>query len=91
MCSKQDDLGIARVVTLVAVTQAKEREAVKAGKKPFYMKKSDVKKAELLEKYRALADAGRGRLEAALAKRRKKNASKDHRYVPSSRRGADGS
>lgn len=70
------------------MVQAKEREAVKAGKKPFYMKKSELKKAELLEKYRALADAGPGRLEAALAKRRKKNASKDHRYVPSSRRAA---
>ena len=32
--------------------QAKEREAVKAGKKPFYLKKGELRKAELVEKYK---------------------------------------
>ena len=32
--------------------QAKERAAVKAGKKPFYLKKGELRKAELVEKYK---------------------------------------
>lgn len=58
----------------------KEREAVKQGKKPFYTKKSDARKQELLAKYEELKASGK--LEAYLAKRRRKNAAKDHRYMP---------
>eukprot|EP01018_Ginkgo_biloba_P016917 Gb_25290 [translate_table: standard] len=58
----------------------KEKEAVKQGKRPFYLKKSELWKQELLEKYESLK--ANGKLEAFLAKRRRKNAAKDHRYVP---------
>ncbi|XP_002983697.2 ribosomal RNA processing protein 36 homolog [Selaginella moellendorffii] len=57
-----------------------ERELVKQGKKPFYMKKSDKRRAALIEKYKELKTCGK--LENFLAKRRQKNAAKDHRYVP---------
>eukprot|EP00250_Pteridium_aquilinum_P024696 c29465_g1_i1 orf=99-806(+) len=58
----------------------KEKEAVKQGKKPFYAKKSVSRKEELVAKYKELKASGK--LEAFLAKRRKKNAAKDHRYIP---------
>lgn len=65
---------------LVCRSQAKERAAVKAGKKPFFLKKSAKRRAELVAKYEDLKKAGR--LEKYLAKRRRKNAAKDHRYIP---------
>ena len=61
-----------------------ERHAVEAGKKPYYLKKSEQRKLELLAKYRELKEGGG--LDKFMEKRRKKNASKDHRYVPSQRR-----
>ena len=63
--------------------QAKEKEAVKGGKKPFFLKKSEKKKQELIRKYQELKASGG--LEKAMAKRRRKNAAKDHRLVPSTR------
>lgn len=59
---------------------SKEKDAVKQGKKPFYPKKSEIRKEELVEKYQELKASGK--LEKFVAKRRQKNASKDHRYVP---------
>lgn len=38
--------------------QAKEREAVKAGKKPFFLKKSAKRRAELVAKYEELKGSG---------------------------------
>lgn len=63
----------------------KEREAVKAGKNPFYLKKSEKKKLELVGKYEELKRTGQ--LETYMDKRRKRNAAKDHRYLPMGRRG----
>jgi ribosomal RNA-processing protein 36 len=65
-------------------TQASEKEAIAGGKKPFFLKKSEKRKRELLAKYEDLKVSGR--LDKYMEKRRKKNAAKDHRYVPSSRR-----
>ena len=47
---------------------------------------ADARKQELIEKYKQLKASGK--LEKFLEKRRKKNAAKDHRYIPSSRRSA---
>jgi ribosomal RNA-processing protein 36 len=68
--------------------QTQERGAVKDGKKPFYLKKSEQRRLELVAKYEELK--GSGKLEKYLEKRRKKNAAKDHRYLPSTRRGGGG-
>ena len=65
--------------------QAKEKEAVKAGKKPFFMKKSEKKRQELIQRYQELKATGK--LQKTIEKRRKKNAQKDHRYIPSERAG----
>eukprot|EP00794_Sanderia_malayensis_P020097 gene20097-22067_t len=58
----------------------KEMEAVQQGKKPFYMKKSEKKKLELVEKYKHLKESGK--LEKYLSKKRKRNAAKDRRNLP---------
>ncbi|CAA6673628.1 unnamed protein product [Spirodela intermedia] len=63
----------------------KEREAAKQGKRPFYLKKSEIRERKLLQKYNELKASGK--LEAFVEKKRKKNASKDARFLPY-RRGA---
>jgi ribosomal RNA-processing protein 36 len=61
---------------------------VASGKKPYYLKKSEQRKMELLAKYQELKSGGG--LERFMEKRRKRNAAKDHRYIPSQRREGDG-
>ncbi|KAJ4783877.1 hypothetical protein LUZ62_035123 [Rhynchospora pubera] len=63
----------------------KEKEAAKIGKKPYYLKKSEIRNRKLVQKYNELKDAGK--LDAFIEKRRRKNASKDHRYMPYRRPG----
>ncbi|CAM0952543.1 unnamed protein product [Alopecurus aequalis] len=63
----------------------KEREAAKAGKQPYYLKKSEIRQRKLMDKYNELKEAGK--LDAFMEKRRKKNASKDHRFMPYRRDG----
>ncbi|KAM0825555.1 hypothetical protein ACQ4PT_069473 [Festuca glaucescens] len=65
----------------------KEREAAKAGKQPYYLKKSEIRQRKLMDKFNELKETGK--LDAFMEKRRKKNASKDHRYMPY-RRDGDG-
>ena len=65
-------------------SQAEERAAVKQGKQPFFMKRSETKRQELIAKYKHLKVTGG--LEKVVQKRRRKNAMKDHRYVPASRK-----
>ncbi|GAX84324.1 hypothetical protein CEUSTIGMA_g11746.t1 [Chlamydomonas eustigma] len=69
---------------IVEEVKASEKKAVAEGKKPFYIKKSEQRKLELLAQYQELKDTGG--LDKFMEKRRRKNASKDHRYVPSQRR-----
>lgn len=64
--------------------QAKEREDIQAGKRPFFLKASEKRKQALIQRYHELKASGK--LEKAMAKRRKKMASKDHRLVPRGRR-----
>ncbi|PKA63924.1 hypothetical protein AXF42_Ash004934 [Apostasia shenzhenica] len=65
----------------------KEKEAVKHGKRPYYLKKSEIRERKLIKKYNELKVSGK--LDTFIVKRRKKNASKDHRYMPY-RRQSDG-
>nr|ABG73439.1 unknown protein [Oryza brachyantha] len=66
----------------------KEREAAKTGKQPYYLKKSEIRERKLMNKYNELKEAGK--LDAFMEKRRRKNASKDHRYMPYRRNGDAG-
>lgn len=61
-----------------------EKEAVRQGKRPYYLKKSDVKKQEWAEKYQELQRAGK--VQDYLAKKRKRRAAKDHKLLPNARR-----
>ncbi|KAL1198164.1 hypothetical protein V5N11_035841 [Cardamine amara subsp. amara] len=58
----------------------REREAAKEGKRPYYLKKSEIRKQTLIEKFNTLKETGK--LESYVQKQRKKNATKDHRYMP---------
>jgi ribosomal RNA-processing protein 36 len=53
---------------------------VAAGKRPYYMKKSEKRKRELVARYEELKSAGQ--LDKFMAKRRRKNASVEHKYLP---------
>ncbi|CDH48510.1 ribosomal rna processing protein 36 homolog [Lichtheimia corymbifera JMRC:FSU:9682] len=60
-----------------------EAELVKQGKTPYFLKRSEQRKLELMDKYEKL---GEKNMDKILAKRRKKNAAKDHRRLPFKRR-----
>lgn len=64
----------------------KEREAVKAGKQPYHLKAREWRELELRERFKELE--GKGKIDKFLAKKRKSNASKDHRWMPRERRSA---
>ncbi|KAK7349606.1 hypothetical protein VNO77_07097 [Canavalia gladiata] len=70
---------------ILAKHKKKEREAAKQGKRPFYLKKSEIRKQRLIEKYNHLKSSGK--LETFVEKRRRRNAAKDHRYMPYRRSG----
>ena len=59
------------------------KEATQGQKNKFHLKKSDLKKQELILKYQELKETGG--LERYMEKRRKRNAAKDHRYMPEKR------
>ncbi|KAE8727013.1 putative Transcriptional corepressor SEUSS [Hibiscus syriacus] len=84
---------------ILAAHKKKEKEAVKHGKRPFYLKKcnvtnpllaldflikkeivSEIRKQRLVEKYKKLKASGK--LESFIEKKRRKNAAKDHRFMP---------
>ncbi|CAG8524026.1 430_t:CDS:2, partial [Dentiscutata heterogama] len=64
----------------------KERELIAQGKSPFYIKKSEEKKLELVDKFKKFQKSDSKVLERVIEKRRKKNASKEHKYIPFKRR-----
>ena len=66
----------------------REKAAVAAGKKPFYLKKAAAKQVDLMAKFNELKASGR--LDTFLAKRRQKLATKDHVHAPGTRRGRMG-
>ncbi|OMO80223.1 Ribosomal protein S7e [Corchorus capsularis] len=74
---------------ILAEHKKKEREAAKQGKRPFYLKKSEIRKQRLIEKYKKLKASGK--LESFIDKRRRKNAAKDHRFMPYRRPGLSSS
>jgi len=57
-----------------------EVAAVKDGKKPFFPKKSALRERELVAQYKELRS--QGKLDKFLEKRRRKNATKQHKRMP---------
>lgn len=66
--------------------RAKEKELIKQGKKPFYLKKTEQKKLALIDKYSSMKGK---RLDRAMERKRKKKAQRDRRHMPEARRGVD--
>ncbi|KAK9236851.1 hypothetical protein V1525DRAFT_405531 [Lipomyces kononenkoae] len=60
-----------------------ERELVKQGKKPFYLKKADKRKLILTKKFSEMKSS---EVDRAIKRRRKKNMSKERKQLPFSRR-----
>ena len=70
-----------------AAVHKEEVAAVKAGKAPYFHKKSAIKEKELMVKYEALEK--QGQLSKFMAKRRQKLANKQHRALPARRGGEE--
>ncbi|CAI4210353.1 unnamed protein product [Parascedosporium putredinis] len=64
----------------------KEKELVKQGKQPFYLKKSEQKKQLLTQRFESMS---KGQAEKTIVRRRKKIASKDRRELAHMERAAD--
>ena len=67
----------------LSAARAEEREKVKNGKMPFHLDRNAKKVIALEERFDELK--GEGKLNSFLLKKRKKNANKDHRWLPSRR------
>jgi ribosomal RNA-processing protein 36 len=74
----------AKIQEAMSKRKHEERDAVASGKNPFYLKRKDKKKVELHAKFKDLQETGK--LSKFMAKKRKKNASKDHRWLPTARK-----
>ncbi|KAF2755184.1 DUF947-domain-containing protein [Pseudovirgaria hyperparasitica] len=61
----------------------KEKEAIEHGKKPFYLKRSEIKQQALVEKYNSMNAKSRDKL---MQRRRKKLAGKEKKQMPRARR-----
>ncbi|KAK6521556.1 rRNA biogenesis protein rrp36 [Arthrobotrys conoides] len=72
---------------ILAEHKKKERDAIKQGKKPFYLKKSEQKKLVLTAQFAGMGEKQRSRV---IEKKRKKIASKEKKRMPWSRRTAAG-
>ncbi|KAK6362034.1 rRNA biogenesis protein rrp36 [Orbilia blumenaviensis] len=72
---------------ILAEHKKKERDAIKQGKKPFYLKKSEQKKLVLTTQFANMGEKQRSRV---IEKKRKKMASKEKKRMPWSRRTAAG-
>uniref|UniRef100_A0A803LQR2 rRNA biogenesis protein RRP36 n=1 Tax=Chenopodium quinoa TaxID=63459 RepID=A0A803LQR2_CHEQI len=58
----------------------KAREAAKQGKRPYFAKKSDIRDRINMEKFKDLKE--KGKLDSFMEKKRRRNAAKDHKFMP---------
>lgn len=63
--------------------RTKEKELIKQGKKPFYLKKTEQKKLALIDKYSNMKGK---QLDRAIERKRKKKTQQDRRHMPEARR-----
>jgi ribosomal RNA-processing protein 36 len=64
----------------------KEKELVKQGKKPFYLKRSEQKKRVLVDQFQGMK---KKQVDKVIERRRKKIAGKEKKLLPLARRGAE--
>jgi ribosomal RNA-processing protein 36 len=72
-----------KVKARLQAAKQEEREKVKNGKTPFFLKRSAKKQIALEERYDELKKEGK--LSSFLQKKRKRNASKEHKSMPRAR------
>ncbi|KAG1467369.1 hypothetical protein G6F56_004452 [Rhizopus delemar] len=75
-----------RKQNLIRERKKQEAELVKQGKKPFFLKNSEKRKLELMDRYQKMGDKA---VDRVLEKRRKKNTTKDRKRLPFKRRSAE--
>ncbi|KAL8874197.1 MAG: hypothetical protein Q9174_000425 [Haloplaca sp. 1 TL-2023] len=66
--------------------RAKERDLVKQGKKPFYLKKGEQKKLALVQRFEGMKGK---QVEKVIERRRKKRVQRERKSMPDSRRAPD--
>ena len=71
---------------IIRTHRAKEKELIKQGKKPFYLKKSKQKKLALVERFKRLKGK---QVERVMERKRKKKAGRERKNMPDVRRGVD--
>ncbi|KAL8376409.1 hypothetical protein RB595_007476 [Gaeumannomyces hyphopodioides] len=74
-----------RQEALLAEHRRNEKELVRQGKKPFYLKRSEQKKMLLMDQYASMT---KGQVDKAIERKRKKVAGKEKKMLPFARRGA---
>ncbi|KAK4191371.1 hypothetical protein QBC35DRAFT_486992 [Podospora australis] len=75
-----------RAEKVIEEHRRQEKELVKQGKTPFYLKKSEQKKRVLEKQFAGLK---KGQVDKAIERRRKKVAGKEKKLLPFARRGAE--
>lgn len=65
----------------------KEKELVRQGKQPFYLKRAEQRKMALVERFEGMKGK---QADKVIEKRRKKKASRERRGMPEGRRGVEG-
>ncbi|KAI8063347.1 uncharacterized protein B0P05DRAFT_555538 [Gilbertella persicaria] len=75
-----------RKQALLRERKKQEAELVKQGKTPYFLKRSEKRKLDLMDRYEKL---GAKSVDRILEKRRKKNQAKDRKHLPFKRRSAD--
>ncbi|KAI8993187.1 hypothetical protein BDB01DRAFT_314040 [Pilobolus umbonatus] len=71
---------------LLRERKKREAELVKEGKTPYFLKKSEKRKLELMDRYKQM---GEKTVDRILEKRRKRNTTKDRKGLPFKRRSAE--
>ena len=68
---------------IIRMHRAKEKELIKQGKKPFYLKKSEQKRLALVERFKGLKGK---QVERVMERKRKKKAGRERKNMPDVRR-----
>jgi ribosomal RNA-processing protein 36 len=68
---------------VVRAHRAREKELVKQGKKPFYLKKAELQRRALVERFEGM---GEKQVDKVIERRRKKTAATERRRIPEGRR-----
>lgn len=68
---------------VVRAHRMREKELVKQGKKPFYLKKAELQRRALVERFEGL---GEKQVDKVIERRRKKKAAAERKRIPEGRR-----